>query len=145
METIPLEHKCELDPRLTALSYSSRLLLHQCPRKYQLQKLSINLTDVELEEEGGETAQITLNFGSIVGIGIQSSLEGKSEDQCILDMFLAWEPDLFASDDKKKKSFWYAVQALRSFLALRTNGFLSDWELFEYESKPAVELSFRIH
>lgn len=131
-----------IDPRIKRLSYSSSITLHRCPRKYQLYKLGAQ--GVEEEENA------TLAFGHAVGTGIQSTVEGKSQEQVVWDMFLAWDADLFVEEVKAKKSFWNAVFAIERFKAIANLTILKDYELAYFEDAqgnplPAVELSFRIH
>jgi len=125
-----------IDPRLRRLSYSGRTTLHRCPRKFQLQKIA--KTPYEPEDN------VTLAFGTVVGLGIQSSLEDKSIQQIVIDMLLAWNlEDLFAEEEKSKKSFFTAIFAVQSFQAIRDSA-LAEYELAYFNGKPAVELSFRI-
>lgn len=130
-----------IDPRLKQLSHSSRTTLHKCPRKYQLYRLN--------SKEGGEediNQSITFAYGSAVGVGLQSTLENKTEDQILMDVFLAWDTDLLVENTRQKKSFWSAVFATQRFMLIRNEqGYLDEYELVYYEGKPAVELSFRIH
>lgn len=128
------------DYRIRQLSYSSLLTLHSCPRKFQLYKLR---TTYKLEEQLKQT--ITFAFGHVVGEAIQNALSGDSEEQVIWKMFLGWHAPLFAEDEKGKKSFWDAVLAAQRFIALRAQGFLSEYDLVYYEGKPACELSFVIN
>jgi len=98
-------------------------------------------------QDSGEediTQGVTFAYGTVVGIGIQSILEGKTETEIYLDMFLAWDVDFLDSNPKQKKSFPEAVFAIQRFLAMREHGFLSSYELVYYEGKPAVELSFQV-
>ncbi len=128
-----------MDSRIQNLSYSSRLTLHECPRKFQLQKLQSETSHSEDHE-----ASVTFAFGHIVGHGIQKVMEGLTEEQVVFEMFMMWEPDLLAENTKQVKSFWYGVLAVQKFISLRANGFLADYELVYYQDKPACELSFRI-
>jgi len=131
-----------IDPRLQLLSHSSRTTLHKCPRKYQLYRLSseqISLRGDKEVEQG-----VTFAYGSAVGVGVQSTLEDKTEDQIILDTFLEWDVDLLDENPRQKKSFWLALFAVQKFIDLRSNGFLEEYELVYYKGKPAVELSFQI-
>ena len=130
-----------MDIRLQQLSYSSRLLLHECPRKFQLNRLN---TEIENHREDDDS-QLTFQYGHTVGEGIQLLLAGKSMQEVIWISFLKWKQDLFADDVKRKKSFTLAVIALQKFSALRSAGFLKEYELVYYKGKPAVELGFRIH
>jgi len=132
----------ETDPRLKLLSHSSRTTLHKCPRKYQLYRLSsqeISMESLKETEQG-----VTFAYGTAVGVGVASVLEGKSEDQIYLDTFLAWDTDLLDETPRQKKSFWTCMYAIQKFIALRENGFLDEYELVTYQGKPAVELSFQI-
>jgi len=125
-----------IDPRIRRLSYSGRTTLHRCPRKYQLQKIA--KIPRELEDN------VTLEFGHVVGLGIQCILENKSINDTVLEMFLNWSSvDLFAEEEKSKKSFFTAVFAVQKFVLIRETA-LADYELAYFNSKPAVELSFRI-
>lgn len=132
----------QIDPRLKLLSHSSRTILHKCPRKYQLYRLSaeqISLADDKEVEQG-----VTFAYGKAVGTGVQSVLEGKSTNQIALDTFLEWDVDLLDSNPRQKKSFWLALFAVQKFAKLIEEGFLEDYELVYYQGKPAVELSFQI-
>ncbi len=132
----------EIDPRLKLLSHSSRTLLHKCPRKYQLYRLSATetaLADIKEMEQG-----VTFAYGKAVGVGVASVLEGKSEQQVILDTFLEWDIDLLEENTRQNKSFWKALFAVQKFLAMRDEGFLEDYELVYYNDKPAVELAFQV-
>lgn len=140
----------EVDPRLKLLSHSSRTTLHSCPRKYQLYRL--NSTEVPLEADAAEKQSVTFAYGSAVGIGIQSALEGKTDDQVLMDVFMEWDTDLLYSNARQNKSFWLAVQAVRKFIALQENDYLEDYELVYLDDKdeagkriPAVELSFLVY
>jgi hypothetical protein len=132
----------EIDPRLKLLSHSSRTLLHKCPRKYQLYRLSseqIALASDKEVEQG-----VTFAYGKAVGVGVQSALECKSEDQVIMDTFMEWDVDLLDSNPRQAKSFWLAIRAVQKIRYLLADGFLDEYELVYYQGKPAVELSFSI-
>ena len=131
----------EIDPRLRLLSHSSRLTLHKCPRKYQLYRLKAQANESATKDP---LQQLTFDYGTVVGIGIQEALEGKTEEQIFLAMLLAWEGDLLIENPKQKKSFWLAMHAVQQFLSLRAEGYLEDYELVSYNGRPAVELSFEI-
>src|SRR6267142_5031432 len=129
-----------MHPNLKNLSHSSRDLLHLCPRKYRIYKLSKRVE----REEGIDT-----NFGSCVGVGVQSLLLGESREQAIWRMFLIWSGDLLSTSadaeaNKKKKHFWHTVGAIDSFAPILSKLKADGWELASFKGKPAVELSFRI-
>lgn len=133
----------EIDPRLKLLSHSSRTLLHSCPRKYQLYRqgsATIPTTEIKEAEQG-----VTFAYGSAVGVGVQSVLEDKTENQIYMDTFLEWDVDLLDETPRQKKSFWLALFAVQKFMAMRADGFLDDYELVYYKGKPAVELAFMIN
>jgi hypothetical protein len=129
-----------MDIRLRNLSYSGLLVKHTCPRLFQLQKLN---AEVDTQEEIEES--ITFAFGHVVGLGIQLHFEGRTIEQIIWQLFLFWKPHLFAANDKQVKSFWHAISAIQTFISLRSNGYLQDWELVYHDGKPAVELGFCIN
>jgi hypothetical protein len=134
----------KIDPRLKLLSHSSRTLLHKCPRKFQLYRLSsTKVLNPKLEEKEREQ-EITFSYGKSLGVGIQAILTGESLNQVYLKTLLSWEADLFAVNQKKKKSIWEVLFSLEKFLILRDEGYLQDYELVIYENAPAVELSFCI-
>lgn len=132
----------EIDPRLKLLSHSSRNLLHSCPRKYQLYRLSA--TEAAPDETKAAESEVTFSYGHTVGIGVAAALEDKTEDQIYIEAFLGWDADLLANTPRQKKSFWLAMFAVQKFIALRSSGYLADYELVYFEGKPAVELSFQI-
>jgi len=127
-----------IDYRIRQLSYSSLLTLHSCPRKYQLYKLGAS------REANSTRQRITFAFGHVVGEAVQLALEGKSEAEVIWAMFCRWEVDIFTFDERANKSLWSAILAIKRFFDLRKQGFLDEYELVEYNGKPAVELSFCI-
>ena len=127
------------DPRIKLLSYSSLLKLHACPRSYQLYKLNAT---VEAEEDA--EASLTYAYGHAVGTGIQLCFQGFSYEDTCFYLFCSWSVDLLAEDTKRKKSFFLALAAIKQFYFLRSNGYLSDWELVEYNGESAVELSFAV-
>lgn len=132
----------KLDPRLGRLSYSSSLLLHGCPRKYQLQKMQSGYTKQQ-EEDWKQT--LTFAYGHAIGTLVQDILVAqKSRDQVIFDMMAAWPCDLFDENEKQKKSFAHAMNAAAKFYAMQDDGFFEDYEVAIYNGKPAAELSFRI-
>jgi len=132
------DYEGTIDYRIRQLSYSSILTLHSCPRKYQLYKLGAG------RAENSTRQQITFSFGHIVGEAVQLALEGKSESEVMWAMFHRWEVDIFTYDERANKSLWSAILAIKRFFDLRKQGFLDEYELVEYNGKPAVELSFCI-
>lgn len=134
-----------MDTRLQLLSYSSRVTLHNCPRKYELYRLNA------AKEALDEKTSVTFALGHLVGAGIQGILAGHSIERIYLDCFMMWDTDLFAEDKKVNKSFWESMIAIERFYYVRESSLLQDYELVYYTpegsdtSVPAVELSFIIH
>ena len=135
-----------MDLRLLNLSYSGNLTLHSCPRKFQLSRLGADKPSID------QKSQVTFSLGHIVGAGVQGLLQHKSLDEIYWESFLIWDTDLFAEDEKAKKSFWESMLAVERFQYVRESSLLSDYELVYYTPKgkeneapvPAVELSFII-
>jgi hypothetical protein len=96
------------------------------------------------EQSESISESITFSYGQIVGLGIQLSLESKSEEEIIWQMFLGWKPELFADNPKQNKSFAAAVFAVQKFQAMQKEGYLDGYSLVTYQGKPACELSFLI-
>lgn len=128
----------EFDPRLMRTSYSSDLLLHGCPRKYQLKCLGAERTQ---DKEGN----VTFAFGHVVGDGIQQLLVGTPWPQVVMNTLVGWHADFNDCNEKQAKSIEHAVWALMQFKIMLEQGFLSEYEVAYFEGKPASELSFRIH
>lgn len=128
----------QVDPRYLRTSYSSSLDLHACPRFYQLSRL-------KAPRQEDASSNITFSYGHAVGEGIQEFLIHRNLDKAIWTMFLHWDVELFDENEKQKKSFFRAVAALMQFASLCNEGLLSDYEVVEFNGKPAAELSFRIH
>lgn len=124
-------------PKINELSYSSLLTFHACPRRYQLDKL-LSRDDMP------DTRSVTFAFGHAVGEGIQAALIGDSYETILWKMFLIWDYDLLESETRGKKSFANAVLAVEKFLDYIQFSDLSDYEVATINSKPAVELSFKI-
>lgn len=134
-----------MNEQIKNLSYSSLLLLHSCPRKFQLYRLNIE----EEDEEPDADSSLTFAFGHIVGEGIQLSLQGFSEDEIIWELFKKYPCPLDQADEKRKKSFYHGIHAVQTFHSRYLNGngiLLTDYELVIMPNgKPAVELSFVIN
>lgn len=130
------EHK--VDPRLARTSYSSTLLFHGCPRKYQLQKLSAQTRAFDWR------TSLTFSFGHSVEDAVIDLLLGKSYDEVVFKLFSTWEDHLYQENDQQKKSFFHALNAVDIFAAKREEGFLEEYEVAEFNGKPAVQLGLKI-
>lgn len=134
-----------IDPRLQRLSYSGRLSLHACNRRFQLEKLQADKPEQDIK------TSVTFAFGHAMGEGIQQYLIARSNGSvdplaiAIWKMFLAWDCDLLEENEKQKKSFLRAVSAVMHFHEIVQDGFVvSEYEVAYFDGKPAAELSFRI-
>jgi hypothetical protein len=114
------------------LSHSTLLLLHSCERKLQLRKLLAGDDDKE------ESAHLT--FGTAYGVGVASYLTYQDQDRALLACWLAYYPEL----EYKTKSLTKCLAALMASFA-HLDSLLDDYELVSFNSKPAVELSFRLN
>lgn len=140
LELVPNWNPSNLDPRLSRTSYSSESLFHSCARKYQLTKLQGKSREVLDWKQS-----LTFSFGHLVGDAAQRLFMGETLDRVILHMFATWEEHLYQENDKQKKGFFYAMQAIEMLAAeLEPGGALEDYELVYYEGKPAVELGLKI-
>jgi hypothetical protein len=112
-------------------------MLHTCPRRFLLEKLTV-------QDAGDETDNIDFLFGHAVGGGVQNYAYKHDIREALWDSFLSWRGDLSIELPKKKKSFWYAAIAVMKF-AGSMEALLEDWEIAIMPSgKPAIELAFRI-
>lgn len=124
-------------PNLKLLSHSSSVLLHKCPRKYELYKMTPPEPDKDENDEHTD-------FGHIVGYGVQSFLEHGDVQRATFDMFMGWRKSL--DDDggeRSKKTFWHAIYALDKFVGIRKTVF-GNHTIATFDGKPATELGFSI-
>lgn len=125
-----------IHPNLKQLSHSSDVTLHRCPRKYELYKLL-----PRVDQEG----DVHLDYGSIVGLGIQEMLTHGSIEKATWKMFCTWKKLI---DDEEglrdKKTFWFALYSLDKFsMVLKT--VFAKYKLAYINGRPATELGFVIH
>jgi hypothetical protein len=137
--TIPIVQleEGQIDPRYTRSSYSTSLLLHACPRKFQLKCL-------EAEKQDDLSTSITFAFGHAVGLGIAELFTNRNLTQTIFKMFAGWECDFFAENEKQKKSLAHAINAIQMLESMLEDGFMNEYIVAEFGGKPAAELGFRI-
>lgn len=109
-------------------TYSTTEAFHQCPRKYQLQKMEAAL--------GGNVrlSTTTFAFGHAVGAGVAEFDKAGDMRAAIWAAFLAWDMDLFADERKQGrkngKSFHEAIWALKVYKTFRAE----ETDLDEYET-----------
>ena len=130
------------------LSYSVLQELYTCPRKFELNNI-IKVHSAEDFDGFNGKGNINFAYGHCVAAGVQSFFLGKTEEECIWDMFIAWDVDLDAEHVRAKKSFSTAVLAYHKFVEMAKTEF-EDYELAYFISKngnavPAVELTFLLN
>lgn len=113
------------------LSHSSLNLLHECERKFQIEKL---LAGPEDKEESAH-----FSFGKSVGTAVATYLVTKDKDQALFQGWLAYWP-VVESDAKNQVTAMAAIMG--SFTAL--DGILALYDVAEFNGQPAVELSFKL-
>lgn len=126
-----------IHPNLKLLSHSAENLLTSCPRLYELDRLSV---------KADYGVNVDMNFGTVVGIGVQEYFVSGDKNKSIMAMFLAWPEDIFAFSDravKSKKTFFWAIHALNRFMPVR-DGPLREYDVLQIDDAPSVELGFRI-
>lgn len=127
-----------IHPNLKLLSNNSSVLSHKCPRKYELYKLWP--PEQSTEDEDDEH----LNFGTVVGLGVQEYLRSSDERASKFYLFMAWNKFLDdAGGERSKKTFWHALHALERFIGFRKTA-LSKFKLAYFNGQPATELGFSI-
>lgn len=134
-----------LTARSNVTSYSKLEMLHDCPRRFELEMYSSAANTSDLEDE----MNLDFAFGHAVGAGIQTYGATKSLQAAQFAAFLAWKApwDAEKLDKKDKstgKSLAFALHAVEKFTYFFSQE-LSDWEVLILDSgKPAIEVSFGV-
>lgn len=122
-------------------SFSMQAVLKECPRKFQLLKLSADCNAEEQRESNCDFA-----FGHAVGAGVATIDAGGGIREAIWAAFLAWNIDLLAEAPRKenrpapKKSFHHACWALQVYMTFRGEETdLSDYDVVHNEATLAVD------
>ena len=124
---------------LKLLSYNSQLTLHGCPRKFQLYRL-LKKQLAESIDKGS----IHLDFGSLVGYGVQEWLIHHDMKKCIFKMLTQYQRDLEEDTEKKQgKTFFHAMIAVEKFPTHFLEEF-GDYKLLINDASSAIELGFLI-
>lgn len=142
----PLKYKLDRAPdspvhyNLRTVSYSGLLTLHSCPRRFELNRLLQKGYDPDVDED----AAGHLDYGTIVGNGIQELLISGDMNKAYFTAFLSWNDNLESERGaKSKKTFWHALEAISNFQEIMY-GPLSQYDLASYMGRPATELGFAI-
>lgn len=136
------------NPNELTLSYSILQSLYTCPRQFELSYI-IKVHEKDEFEAFNGAGNVDFAFGHCVAAGVQAYFSGKSYEQCLWEMFLAWDIDLDAEKPRAKKSFSMAVLAYEKFIDSMGPEF-EDFELAHFvdrkgEIKSAVELTFKLN
>ena len=117
-------------------SYSLLTMLHECPRKYELEKLQANHPSKQVD-----TGIVNLDFayGHAVGAGIQTYAATGSLVASILAAMLAWKAPWDAEKENKQgkpvgKSLTLATLAVEKFAYWWSEN-MSEWEVVVLPSK----------
>lgn len=128
------------------LSYSMSELLHACPRKFQIAKLSA------ASGQRNYSSSTTFAFGHSVGAGVAVYDKTQNLEAAIFAAFLSWnvaldaagKPSAYGTDPKE--SFAWAVNAIRNYASFYHNETdLADWEVIEIEAAMLVDLETEPH
>lgn len=136
----------ELTSRENITTYSLLTGLHECPRRYELNKLQANHPSNTVD-----TGIVNLDFsyGHAVGAGIQTYAATGNVQAAIFAAMLAWKAPhdaekLDKRDNFTGKSLAYAVLAVEKF-AFWWKENMDEWEVVVLPNgKKAVELAFAI-
>lgn len=124
---------------LKTLSHSTDEVLNDCSRKFEIQKLRSKFGAMEFGE-----GDFHLDFGSIVGIGVQEYMKNKSEDEAYWAMFRNWKNSIDTDEGAdKKKTFWHSLIAVDKFKYFKETE-LRHYDLVSFDGSPATELGFTI-
>lgn len=114
------------------LSHSTLQTLHTCERKFQLDKLLVN----DLAKEESEH----MSFGKGFGAGVATYLVTQDASRALYEAWLAYWPEI----ETDKKSVARCIAAVEAAIP-KLDTILMDYEIVSFESRPAVELSFRLN
>ena len=128
-------------------SYSLLSMLHECPRKYELEKLQANVSgQVVLDDL---LPNLDFAYGHAVGAGIQTYAATGDLTASIFAAMMAWKAPWDAEKLSKTgaatgKSLTLATLAVEKF-AFWWRENMADWEVVQLPSgKKAVELAFAV-
>lgn len=136
------ERYIKLTRGINILSFSTFGALHECERKFALNKVTAALRkDVPriVYKESNEH----FAYGRAIESGVHAVLLGKEDWQITKDMFLSWDLPLWDETSEKNKSFLNCLLAIHKFKYIYPN-FFTGWEIAYFNGKPAIELSMYI-
>ena len=127
------------------LSYSRVEMASACPRKFEIAAKFRLAPRVE---------SATFAYGHAVGAGVQYCLAGKDFNHVMLQVLFNYdypfEKQGSDSEQRSKKSYWWALDTIERFYKMYTSGqmpYLAGWEVAKFTNSdgvkvPAVELTF---
>lgn len=125
------------------LSYSSLKLLHQCGRKYELEKMS--------QGEGIDDLNIDLVCGKSFDSGIARYWETYSVEQAIAAAYFAWtfpngpaRQSWSISESSKKKAFYLVVRHIEMYANTQPLEALGYKLWYLPSGKPATQVGFKV-
>lgn len=111
----------------------------ECERKFQLNRL--------LESSAGKTTNEHFAFGHAYEEGCVSYLLSQDRDKAIWDCYMAYkgedEGGIYIPETAKKNEMVAINLLLASIPEL--NNLLDEWDIASFQSKPAIQLSFRVN
>ena len=102
-----------------------------CERKFQLDKLIV--TDIQKDE-----TEHTV-FGKAFGAGVAAYMVTQDQDQALYQAWLTYWPEIETDKKSQARCFNALIKAFP-----KLNVLLEDYEVVQFNGKPAVELSFRM-
>lgn len=124
------------EPGVMSLSYSMWQTLLSCPRKFLLRELHNNMRT--------EFKSTHLAFGSALGAGLAEICRTNSIERAFAVAFSQWDYLDFGDGGNRGKSFAECLQSLIHFHELIWPELSEEWQMAEFEGKPAVELLFYV-
>ena len=132
---------------LRQLSHSGLQTFHTCPRKFELDRIGTYQRGSAVEGiKRIETAHT--GYGSAFGAGIQAMLTGYSLGQSLVEAIKNYRyPEIYPdglSDSTFEKSLFHCLDSLKHFYHTELKEISNEWEVLEFNGKPATELAFAI-
>lgn len=129
-------------------SYSLLSSLHECPRRFELDKLQANAEIPLVLDDSAGDVNLDFAFGHAVGAGIQTYAVTRSAVAAQFAAFTAWKAPWDAVKLDKRgnetgKSLTLATAAVNNFIHFWDTT-LADFEVVSINGKPAVELAFAV-
>lgn len=119
------------------LSHSTLQTLWMCPRRHELDKITAK------NRHQQASTNVDFVMGHAIGSGIQTMFLTGDKQKALLETILAWSVGFDDQIERTKKNIWWALTAIDQFCTHEFAAF-SEYELFEVDGRPAVELAFKL-